>query len=591
MPEVPYSPVPTDVEEYPHRIEGPRVEALPAAFGINVAQASHQLGQSIGAAGEDVFRGALYMQNLRNEAVAREAAVSAGQEMAIAQSKFDELEGKARSDALMPHLKNLNDIRTKYRTGLTMNAARMFDAEAASLQNRFTAAAAARAGEGLKQYGDQTAEAQYKSIMNDYVDPFNEGELTEKGKKVDTVLEGRAIEHGWSPEVLAEKKKEAHSELRSRQIAIQSLTDINRAFDTLDKAVAAKELSQPAVDKLSRELRGENRTQNGDLVGKAIFQKGGTLEEMEARAEEEAPKYAHGDPDFTKHVVNAIRGYSMIERQATLQQKRTDEQTVLDAIHATGPVTERDFLTANPDAAAAYRRAQAHGGFKFGLQNLIDANHNDQINQQNFDNWSALRGMYIRDRSGFLDRTADMSNIQMSKTQRGDVLALRREALKEPIQDSRIPQAIKALIQDHYAEMRDLGLLKAPPKDADESVVANYDRFLQSTQAALDEFAAANNGRKPTRQEFEDKIAKPLLRKHAEPGMFNVYGGPFGYDRGSFNQNIPKEVLDRARESMVADAQAMGMPEEFTDREIYREVLRQQWKEFFKGGGSTSQPK
>jgi len=201
-------------------------------------------------------------------------------------------------------------------------------------------------------------------------------------------------------------------------------------------------------------------------------------------------------------------------------------------------------------------------------------------------------------RTRFLNITAvDLHNIQMSKDQRGDILQLRRQVIASPINDPRVSQSLKALRQTHDAEMRDLGVFKEPAKDADKSIIDNYDQFLGSLGAALDEFAAANGGRKPSPDEFEKDIAKPLLRKHPEPGMFGIYGyGMFGRDVGSFNQAIPKDVIDKARNSMKVDSEAMGMPAEFSDQEIYREVLRQQWKDLYakekvSGGPAAPQSK
>lgn len=63
---------------------------------------------------------------------------------------------------------------------------------------------------------------------------------------------------------------------------------------------------------------------------------------------------------------------------------------------------------------------------------------------------------------------------------------------------------------------------------------------------------------------------------------------------GDFNRAIPKEVLEKARASITNDAQSMGMPQEFSDREIIREIQRQQWKQFYASqketdsGGTTT---
>src|SRR5207237_8492539 len=95
---------------------------------------------------------------------------------------------------------------------------------------------------------------------------------------------------------------------------------------------------------------------------------------------------------------------------------------------------------------------------------------------------------------------------------------------KKPINDPRVQQALKELRQTNFEEMKALGVLHEPAKDADESIVKNYDRFLGSLQSALDEYGKAHPGQRPMGKEFQEQIAKPLLRKHTEPGMFGSSG-------------------------------------------------------------------
>jgi hypothetical protein len=154
VPGAPYEPYPTtQITERPIPLERPAVTG--AAFGENVANALSVFGGDAQKAGDELWTRAVALQRLKNEADARNTAISATQDMAVEQSKFDTLEGKARSDALVPHLKALDSIRQRYRSSLgNLEAQSFFDNEAANLQNRFTVQAAARAGEGLKEYID-----------------------------------------------------------------------------------------------------------------------------------------------------------------------------------------------------------------------------------------------------------------------------------------------------------------------------------------------------------------------------------------------------------------------------------------------------
>jgi hypothetical protein len=360
----------------------------------------------------------------------------------------------------------------------------------------------------------------------------------------------------------------------------------------LDKAKANNEIDNTDARAVEATLRTQNRAIGGDILAQTIYKEGGSLEDMQRKAEERAPSLAHGDDtEFTRHVKDALARFQMVEKREATIQKNTDVQTVLDFVHNNPNVTTERELLADPVAGAALHAAQAKGAFPRGAQGLIDANVNDRLNQQNDANYDALVGMARRDRAGFLNKTAqDLHDTQMSKTQRGDLLALRRQLVKEPIDDPRVSSSLRALRQTHDTEMRDLGLFKEPGKDADKSVIENYDRFLGSLSKGLDEWAAANPGRaRPTPEEFEKDIAKPLLQTHKEPWMWF-----FSQNVGSFNQAIPKDVMEKAKASMTNDAEALGVPQEFSDREVVREIQRQQWKQFYakqkenEGGRSTA---
>ncbi len=598
MPRVPYEPYPT--EQPQGGSERVSVSTPGAAFGENIGQALQNLGSTTQHVGDELFTRAIALQELRNDADARDAQTDFATQVALMHEKWkSDNMGKKASDTLPQFLDQQAQLRENIGSRLTAPMARKrYDADTLPFLQRNIFSAAQHANTENKNYNMGAAAGTVEMAKNNLTDPKDEKEVSQNLDTIKAAVIHQGDMDGWAPEKTAARIQIETSKLRLNQISRIGLTDPSYAFDVLKKAETNKEMDPTDARAAEAYLRTQNRAIAGDLLAKDIYKEGGSLEEMEKKAEARAPALAHGDDvEFTRHVINGITRYQLIENKEVQQQKHTDEQTVLDFIHKNNPTTERELM-ADPVAGAAVHAVQAHGGYPHGVQSLIDANVNDRNNQQNDANYEALRGMSIRNRAGFLNTTAqDLHNIQMSKVQRADILQMRKKMIAEPIDDPRVSQALKALRQTHDQELRDLGVFKEPAPNASKAVIDNYDKFLGGLSVALDQWAADNPGRpRPTPEEFEKDIAKPLIKVHTEPGMFGITGyGIFGNDVGTFNQSIPKEVFEKARASMNRDAEAAGIAGDFTDKEIAREVFRQQWKELHakeksSSGGTSTKP-
>src|SRR5262249_29730792 len=128
-----------------------------AAFGENVGRALQGLGQTAENVGDKLFEGAIRLQNLRNEADAREAQNDYALAVGRKQAQFDALEGKDQADALEGHLNYLSQLRAQIGSRLTSPMARKYyDSDSMPFMQRNIILSASRAGTANRQYLDGT---------------------------------------------------------------------------------------------------------------------------------------------------------------------------------------------------------------------------------------------------------------------------------------------------------------------------------------------------------------------------------------------------------------------------------------------------
>jgi hypothetical protein len=166
MPQVPYQPYPNVSPQAPgERIS---VSTPGAAFGENVGAALSHLGSSVDQVGGELFNRALALQQLNNENEARDLQLAYAKQSAEAVAKFDSLEGKAKTDALKPHLDNLQALRDSI-AGSSSNpmVRRMFLNDSSPFIQREIFSAAKGAGEANKKYTSDNLNASYKLNLDD----------------------------------------------------------------------------------------------------------------------------------------------------------------------------------------------------------------------------------------------------------------------------------------------------------------------------------------------------------------------------------------------------------------------------------------
>jgi len=226
--ELPYSPVPVETEKL-QPTPDIHVNAPIEAFGSPQAHALGQLGQATSKIGDEIYTRAQAMQQIKNQADARQAYVDMSQE---GQQLYENFASKGGADAGPDQLKafqqGMNDLRDKYRKTMTnVDAAHEFDAYSTSELVRLGNLAAGHAARQLKVYNDSAvtglAEHATSIAMNNPTDPAARKEAFDKS---DQAIDEKF--HGLAPEELDNKKAEARS-----TIAAEQLKSIARSNPTL----------------------------------------------------------------------------------------------------------------------------------------------------------------------------------------------------------------------------------------------------------------------------------------------------------------------------------------------------------------------
>lgn len=554
MAQVPYDPV-QQVAAEDERIRRPEVPELGAAFGTNIGQSQVKLGGAAQAGGDELFRTALWLQNLNNESTARDVSIKATQEMAERTATFDSLEGKARHDNLPQYLKDLNDIRTKYRGTLNPVAAKMYDAEAASLQNRFTAQGALSAGRGLKDYTVETARAHRDVISNTWADPFDDEEFHQKSQQIAaatrTVVENSP--GGFSQDAYEDALQKEGSKLWVDRINIVSQTDVNRAFDMLNTARAANEILPGAEKAIYDQLIIKNRAQGGDYLAKKLYDPNKPLTKLEddVRNAAKDPELSRNDPLFEEQAVKAMQLKYNQAHHAQIMDRASAKQTLDDAINTGKYRTEAD-VRADPNLASALQQDPSYDPVR-----TLSAYWTKRDNITNETNFRTLARMADTDPTRFLQQ--DLWELPMSDGQRGKLMAARKQIINANGGARNDPQVDKA-----SAAIRRIFPNSVPRSGTDDYLV-----WQGALQGALEDYQAGV-GRKLTLDDYE-KIGRTLTSTAEHTGWFGTNVGAAAI----YDAPIEQSFLDHYR--------TQGMPDDEIATLYHRTLAIQKFNRLFSG--------
>jgi hypothetical protein len=595
MPNVPYQKFPTAEPTSPG--ESISVSTPGAAFGENIGAALQHLGTTTDQVGNELFSRAIALKDLANETEARNKVIDFTNKAGQAQADFDSLQGIEAKNALPAHLKNIADMRNEMRGTLSSPMAqKYFDQEAASFQTRAILSSSTRAGAQFKDYAVGTAQARVDNTTKAYIDPFSEDERAHKNGVIEEESHTIAGLRGWSEDERQAYVLTQQSKNRLGQIEQQALVNPIKAYDTLQSSIKAGEIDQASGDRALDSIYVHNRAIGTQNQASAIFDPKKSLSEMDAEAHDKAQdkSITLGDPMFEKDLKTAIRSKAIYDKSITTDQNRTNTTTLYDAIHSDKYHTTQELL-ADPDIGAAIKALPSKDQDK--IPEMLKQHWDKHDADKQADTFTQLYGLRQSNPAGFMDVNLYDKNLPLAAGDRGVLIGMRKEIQKNENANPQVQRAISWMIKLHGQELGELGVRFAPSRSEVPSSdrVKNYNMYVGSLAQAVDSFQQTN-GRPPSPQEFEEKIAKPLLMTHpTNEGTFLGLGMFGKNNQPEFEKSVPEPVMNEARGALMDEAlkNDMGADYQPSDNEIRMYIVRKQWDEFYKkakSSGTTGQP-
>lgn len=562
MATVPYSSVPqVGLQDIATPEMNPKIPA--AAFGGEAAQALSGFGKVAEHAGDEIFQRAIALQNLDNEAQAKQAASDYQIKAGELHANYSSLQGKAAVDGFKKYTTDLSALRHQMRDGLgTAMSQKMFDSDSLSTMGRTIFNGAGHAATENKKYIAGASAARIETASDAAFSDTSDAAL-ENGKKViETEVRGtQAHLAGWSQEKTDEVVKQNQSALISKRILGTARTDPFKAAKMLEDNKAT--LTPDDFLKADNTVRAQSRAVGSVNIANDIYTAGKGDDEhpakplsvMEAEAREAAKARDPNDPLLETHTIAALRGQYNQDLYAKKQEYWNNEQTIAGAI-GKGVKNEQE-LRADPTVAAAIDALPKDKRLNIPARiNSYNAARDKVANQEEF---NTRMGLANNDVEGFLSFDP-YSSKSLNQAQMNQIAAKQAKLKQSQAQDPRVDRAMGWMRGAVGAQMEALGVFKRTTSNKDD-----YDHLTGTVQSALDLWQESHN-KPPTNKEFIEQIAPQVLQQRNEPGiLWGTNKKPF------FTQTIPNEFSEKTKADVVAKG---GL--EPTDEQIYKAYVRTQ---------------
>lgn len=222
--------------------------ANPAAFGVNLAEATQHLGQVVEGSGKELFDRAYAMQELQVHADVNSRLADAQNQMMNKFVDFSQKEGKNAVDGLPQFQNDIDGIRLKAGEGLSPVGQEFYDQESRQSRYRLAFAGAEHAAGQQKAYVMGSADAQISSAQKMMEVNPNDPATTEKS--LQTIRDSVKLKFG----------------------DIGGMSDVevkSKQADAVNTAVNGRIRSMAKDDPIGAEKLFDQATKDGDLYGDA----------------------------------------------------------------------------------------------------------------------------------------------------------------------------------------------------------------------------------------------------------------------------------------------------------------------------------
>jgi hypothetical protein len=315
---------------------------------------------------------------------------------------------------------------------------------------------------------------------------------------------------------------------------------------------------------------------------------------MDAEAHKIAqdPAITLGDPMFEKDLRTSIRSKAIYDKSIITDQNHSNMTTLMDAIHSDKYKTKQEIYAdpqVGPAALALPSKVQDN------IPEMLKQHWTKHDADKQADTFTQLYGLRQSDPAKFMDVNLYDKDLPLATGDRGVLIQMRKEIAKNQNANPQVQRAISWMIKLHGQELGELGVRFAPSRSEDPTSdrVKNYNLYVGNLAQAVDSFQQTN-GHPPTPQEFEEKIAKPLLQQHSTSEGTWFHGLMGNRNIPEFEKSIPEPVMNEAKAALQEEAlkNNMGADYQPSETDIRMYIVRKQWDEFYKkakaseGGGA-----
>lgn len=572
MATVPYSPVPSQ------SISGaglpevtPNVPA--AAFGGDVGQAISGMGKAIEGAGNEVYERAIWLQNLNNQADARQASADYTIASGKLHAEYNSLEGKNAVDAYPKYTEDLKTLRGQFKNRLSSPMAqRMYDNESLGTLSHAIFNGASHSAAQQKSYFKGSLDADVTSQFETAAQNPKDDILFNKGlKNVESTVRQKGQLEGQSPlaidnNVAAVKSKfwankfenlAKESPFEAQTAMYDNRENMTAADFKRTEALVGAQVHAVGSANIARDLLAAHTDEEGNLTA--------SVAELQAKAKDLAIKMSPDDALFSTQVVKALDSALNQDRYAKRVQKQEALQTVNGAI-VNGANSMQELL-ADPAAYAAYKNLPPSEQRK--IPGMINNYVKARDYRENERTMTQLKGLRNNDTEAFLNIDPTAEEYKLSQTQIREIVSDQQKIKKQVGADPRVDRAMSWMRAGFGAQMEAMQVFRRTTNDTQRK---EYDHLTGAVQQALDIWQE-DHKKPPTNKEFNEQIAPNILKVQKVPGT--IFGNLWPNEKKFFNHDTSsKDFIDKTTQIKNDVIDKGGSAP--SDEELYKAYTRVQ---------------
>jgi len=576
LPTVPYSPVPS-VQPSGETTRNLSVSGVSdEAFGAASARAMGGFAKQLETSGDEIFKRAVAMQTLANEAEAQDANARFVESMSALHAEYQSTQGKEAVDGRQPYLDSLNGLRETIASEVSNPAARrMYDNMTRQQFSRAAFNAAGHSATEFKKYLVRGADAEVKTkVQATLTNPGSQEGFDDDVADVERAIRGtKAVVSGLpDAEVDLMVNNSKSSMYLARTLAILR-DDPVKAGEFLE-ANRTKFTNPVDLEKAENQVQNKSYTQGARRVAAEInseSRKDQGLAERVSEAEATAARQRPGDKLYAEYVKSAvISGYQTKKKidADDLQFNQANVASAINGDYGKVPTTPEELVATSPAVAKSWSEIPANkrGPWLAAMSRAAKGDVGET--EATFREYLKLRGQAVsdnaEDRRAFLEVNAADLIGKLPNKRVTELLKMQETIYKGGGLAGKVTEGMRMLTSAGIA----------PTLAATNADTVNT--YRGALQEATDLFYNENKRLPKTLDEWK-QIGAQINQQYPDPNTFASKW--FGSKYPLWQHTVPSEV----QESLSKDA-----GRELSEEETRRMMFRERYKQLY--GGSVKAP-